>query len=228
MVSAAKQYLDALEIELPTVALNGSFVGMPDSCGEAIYHEPISSKSAEIILSDSWDSDATTIFVDCDRAFARKINATTEPALNSWIVNISELIDPQEIKGMEPTAILIAGHKDNISLINEDTDKRNLGDIEKFFFPSIRFQPMHYLEVRAKGTSKGKGLKMLASCLGVKKEDVFVIGDYLNDISMREFCGFFAAPSNALPEVKKVADYVSPFSNDESAVAEILSKFYQI
>ena len=87
---------------------------------------------------------------------------------------------------------------------------------------------MHYLEVRAKGTSKGKGLKMLASCLGVKKEDVFVIGDYLNDISMREFCGFFAAPSNALPEVKKVADYVSSFSNDESAVADILNKFYQI
>ena len=35
------------------------------------------------------------------------------------------------------------------------------------------------------------------------------IGDTMGDIAIRESVGFFACPSNADPELKRVADYVS-------------------
>ena len=83
---------------------------------------------------------------------------------------------------------------------------------------------MHYLEIRSRGTNKGKGLAMLAEELGYKRENIIAIGDYLNDISMRDTAGFFGAPANAHEEVVKIADYVSEFTNDETAVVDIIEK----
>jgi hydroxymethylpyrimidine pyrophosphatase-like HAD family hydrolase len=101
-----------------------------------------------------------------------------------------------------------------------------LVDIEHFMFPSIRYFLMHYIEYRARGTNKGRGLAMLRKSLGIPRESVLAIGDYLNDIPMAEESGIFAVPANALEEVRAVADYISPSSNDEGAVAEILEELY--
>jgi hydroxymethylpyrimidine pyrophosphatase-like HAD family hydrolase len=101
-----------------------------------------------------------------------------------------------------------------------------LVDIEHFMFPSIRYFSMHYIEYRARGTNKGRGLAMLRKSLGIPRESVLAIGDYLNDIPMAEESGIFAVPANALEEVRAVADYISPSSNDEGAVAEILEELY--
>ncbi|MEA1879271.1 MAG: HAD-IIB family hydrolase [Campylobacterota bacterium] len=52
--------------------------------------------------------------------------------------------------------------------------------------------------------------------------DVTVFGDSVNDIGMFELAGTSVAVSNALDEVKKMADIVLPHSNDEDAVARYL------
>ena len=57
----------------------------------------------------------------------------------------------------------------------------------------------------------------------IPMESAMAIGDAMNDLSMIEAVGFGCAPANALGEVKRRARYVSKFSNDEDAVADLVN-----
>lgn len=67
-----------------------------------------------------------------------------------------------------------------------------------------------YLNISLAGVDKGAALEMLLAQLGVTADHVAGIGDTVGDLPLREHVGFFACPSNAQPEIREVADYVSP------------------
>jgi len=226
MVSACEKYLRQLNIKLPTIALNGSFVGWPNARRKPIYSETISRESSHKIIEAAWNCNITLILVDCDRAFVRNITELTGPALETWIVNISPLKDILDIDGTKPSLILIAGDGGDVTALQQRTNSFGITDIAHYLFPSIRYFPMHYLEIRARNVDKGKGLTMLAEYLGIRNEEILAIGDYINDIPMSGVAGTFAAPANARENVRAVADYVSPLTNNDGAVAEILEKLY--
>ncbi len=69
---------------------------------------------------------------------------------------------------------------------------------------------------------KAHALKKVMEYLGRDTEDVTVFGDSVNDIGMFKLAGTSVAVSNALKEVKAVADIVLPHSNEEDAVARYL------
>ena len=80
-----------------------------------------------------------------------------------------------------------------------------------------------YVEVFAKGASKGNALSALASHLGIRKEEIACIGDGENDLSMFRAAGMKIAMDNAVPEVKEKADLVTA-SNNRDGVAEAVEK----
>ena len=51
-----------------------------------------------------------------------------------------------------------------------------------------------------------------------------VCGDSQNDMEMIKAAGFGVAMGNAMPEVKKAADYIT-LSNEEDGVAAAIEKF---
>lgn len=226
MVSASAEFIKKLEIDLPLVALNGAFIGWQNNCREPIYHAPILSEYSMAVSRASWNTECTLVHVNCDSALGRNITDLTRPALSSWIVNIDPLEDIAAIEKMETSTILIAGDEREITELNRRTSEILEGKALHYFFPSIRYYPMHYLEIRASGTSKGAGLMRLAKHLGIKPAEVLAIGDYLNDIEMAEMAGSFGAPANARDEIIEKADYVSPYTNNEAAVSDIIQKMY--
>ena len=50
-------------------------------------------------------------------------------------------------------------------------------------------------------------------------------GDEANDLSMIAWAGLGVAMQNAVPEVKEVAEVVTPMTNDEDAVAWAIRKY---
>ncbi len=58
----------------------------------------------------------------------------------------------------------------------------------------------------------------------VTDEEVCFIGDDLPDFEILSRVGFAAAPANAAPEIKKIADYVAKHSGGRGAVREIIEK----
>lgn len=59
-----------------------------------------------------------------------------------------------------------------------------------------------YLELMPSGVNKGAALKELCDQLSVERENLYVIGDYYNDLAMMKVAGHPIAVENAVPQVK--------------------------
>lgn len=99
-----------------------------------------------------------------------------------------------------------------IKLLNAHPQAKN--------FDFIRSEKTLY-EILPKGISKGSVLLKMAELLGIDVSKTVAIGDYDNDISMIQAAKLGIAVSNAVPELKKVADCIT-VSNDENAIARVI------
>ncbi len=108
--------------------------------------------------------------------------------------------------------------KDNAKILKQLKDAA-LPDCE--FTKSMDF----FVEALNPKYSKGTALEFLAEKYGIPIEKTIAIGDNLNDLSMIERAGLGVAVANADGDLKKRADYVSEYTNDEYAVADIIEKF---
>lgn len=81
-----------------------------------------------------------------------------------------------------------------------------------------------YLEFLPLNADKGTGLQILADNYGVRREEIAAVGDYLNDLTMLEWCGLSGAVANAHPTVKNIAK-VMVASNDDGGFAEFVNRF---
>jgi hydroxymethylpyrimidine pyrophosphatase-like HAD family hydrolase len=73
--------------------------------------------------------------------------------------------------------------------------------------------------------SKGTAVEFLAEYYGVPLEKTIAIGDQHNDLPMIEKAGLGIAVQNADESLKKAADCVCEFTNEESAVAKIIKRY---
>jgi len=64
---------------------------------------------------------------------------------------------------------------------------------------------------------------MLVEYIGIDPSDVVAFGDDINDLGMLKSAGTAVAVSNAIDEVKVVADHITE-SNDQDGVAKFLER----
>lgn len=81
-----------------------------------------------------------------------------------------------------------------------------------------------YIDIMKKGCSKKNAIHILADKLGIKQEEIIVMGDGGNDISMFECAGLKIAMENAEEYLKEKADFITT-SNNDSGVAKAIQKF---
>lgn len=60
------------------------------------------------------------------------------------------------------------------------------------------------------GVHKGSGLSWVLNRLGLNEKQVIVVGDGENDSDLFSVSGFRVAVANAVPELKSIADWVTP------------------
>jgi len=87
----------------------------------------------------------------------------------------------------------------------------------------IRTTP-YFLEFLKRGTSKFNALKVILKEIEVNLTQVVAFGDNENDLELMKKSGIGVAVSNASPEVKKVADFITE-SNDQNGVANFIQRF---
>lgn len=83
-----------------------------------------------------------------------------------------------------------------------------------------------YLEITPRDTDKAVALEMiLHQEYRFGMEAVMAFGDNHNDNELIRCAGFGVAVANATDTLKSLADYVSPFTNKEDAVAKAINQF---
>lgn len=87
------------------------------------------------------------------------------------------------------------------------------------------FDNVQWLEAFQKGVQKYKGVYKISQIENIDNKDVIAFGDGLNDVDMLEKCGVGVAMKNALPDVKKKADFITDKNNWEDGIIEFLGKY---
>ena len=82
------------------------------------------------------------------------------------------------------------------------------------------------VSIQPDSTHKGSGVLDAAEMLGIDASEVMVFGDWLNDLPMFGVGAIGVAMSNAMPEVLKVADYVTDRTCEEDGIADFLERNY--
>ena len=147
-----------------------------------------------------------------------------DKALRVFIVDSGErLTDPGRIKYWKISKILVLG----ITPKKAEYLYRKLSINPNVFVTksvSGRGEESESIHVTNLMATKKVALEKLLEILDISRDEAIGIGDSYNDLSFLEICGLKVAVGNAVPEVKDIADYVSP-PYWEDGVGDVIDKY---
>lgn len=188
-------------------------------------------KTGQIVYDRMLDVDRLKFLVD--KAFEKncdiltyqnnKVLTNTANPYAAWEANAlkTNLFIKEDIKSeilKKAPKVIILNEPDRAKVVKEILESE-IGDTYE-----VAMSKPFFIEVNDKGISKGKALEVLCEELNISKDEVFAIGDGLNDVSMIEFAGVGVAMGNANQLLKLKADFVTKI-NDEEGFSYAINKF---
>lgn len=90
---------------------------------------------------------------------------------------------------------------------------------------------IHYLGIEdyyPKSPDKIADFEHFKSKHGLKNEEILMMGDDIPDREVIQLCAIGACPPNAVPEIKAVADYISPVPGGKGAVRDVIEQVMKV
>ncbi|MEB0076158.1 HAD family hydrolase [Pseudomonas sp. CCI3.2] len=214
---AMRQQIEALGIDLPTVAFNGGLITHPDGRVLSAHRIPRAAASASLAMFTGQDC-SVWVFAD-DQWLLRDLNGALVDHERKTLG-----YDPIVVSSFEP-------YLDRIDkIVAASANHQLLKDLEAQLNPQIdglalasRSQS-YYLDVNAVEANKGNALVTLAEFLGVPLSQTAAIGDGSNDVAMFHVAGLSIAMGQGDESVRSQADYVTG-SNLEDGVATAIRRY---
>lgn len=205
----------SLREKLYILALNGSIVVDPNN--HILFQSSLEAEDIEKLYNYSMKVNGTVCVLDSYNYYHLSEEVTD---LMKYDVSLNKMellpINFDEVYGkIDVTKFLLFIDPDRIGYIRENLPE------ELHLKYSIVFSQPYLIEFLPKNVDKASSLLKLTDYLSVSKENIIVIGDGLNDISMLKIASVAIAMGNAVPEVKKIADYIT-LTNDENGVKHAL------
>lgn len=213
------QFIEAMDIHEDDeyfISFNGARIDTVN--GDNVFIKPIKGDLMKDLIDIGYEFDITTqlyydqhLVVEQEDDYSRIYQERTN--MNVRVV--------KEIKDLPYTMKVLYHNNDRTLLAKiKKTVEERYGESVNCFY-SKKF----YLEVLHKDVNKGLTVKWMADHLGVVQENVIVVGDGFNDVSMIEYAGIGCAVANAPDGVKEIADFITDNDNNHDAVAEVIYKF---
>jgi len=230
MTANIRPFYDALGIDGPTIAYNGALARDSQAAGgEIIIETPLAARYADQLISYTQREHFHLNYYLEERLYARD-----DPELRRFADFYSRqtgaifrfVPDLDRFRGRQPTkCILITDPTDPAR-----PDPRHRDELYELWqarwgseVTVMKTNP-EYLEFYHRRASKGNALAAIARHLSIPQSLTLAFGDNHNDIPMLQWAGCGVAVANARPEVKAAADWVSPLTNNESALADALAR----
>lgn len=218
-----QNYINDLGIDIPVIALDGTYIIDPVN-KKIIVQYLLNYKHVQraLKLSEKYSLNVAL----CD---SETIYYTKENSLIKFIINKCNA-DYKLVESYEPFL-----HKTYEIILISAVGEQLRNALKKMIFPytfgihtsfyKSRSNGENYLaEIRKMGVDKGKALVILCEYLKIKIDETAVIGDWYNDISLFRTKAFKVAMTNAIPEIKKLANMITEKDNNEYGVNEFLYK----
>ncbi|MBT0562569.1 KdsC family phosphatase [Riemerella anatipestifer] len=105
-----------------------------------------------------------------------------------------------------------------------------IGIITGGYDPMVKHR-LHYLGIvdyYPKSSKKIIDYEDFKSKHNLKDEEILTMGDDLPDIEMMKASALSTCPPNAVPEVKAIADYISPIYGGKGAVRDVIEQVLKV
>lgn len=215
--TSATKYANLLRVNLPVVALDGTLVRTFD---RILHKVPLVSHDVLIIKESLRFANKPVFVVFYNQNDALVPYATRRDVdLSRWDAKPLYL-SWEELISKEPLRCFIVADHDVLTNIKNylATVTKNL---QIDIFPSEVYG-YYYLDIKPREANKGVGLRVLREYLGLDPAQTIAIGDNYNDLEMFEEAGVRIALANAVPELKRLADFVTKNDNTKGGIVEAL------
>ncbi len=216
---AARRFAESLGSDLPIVACNGALV--EDSDGKIIFTIPMSKKAIVDVINAVRMIPGFSLHFFTPRGI---LALRMSEVLRFYMEYIK--VEVKIVKKLDE----IFKERDIIKLLILSETPR-LVDMYLPFLKSYLNGKVYitrsfptYVEVVDPKANKGVALERLLSYLGYSLDDVMAFGDSENDVEVFKRVGFSVAVANAVPALRKYADYIS-FNSFGDGVVEALRLF---
>jgi len=226
LLSAITHHADKLGIKIPLITLDGTMINRYP--GEPSIFEaylPIKYVKRAINLADKF---LLNVALCHDSAiYYTEENSVLPKVLNKFGATFKEVSSYENYLNETLEVVICGDSKERVKYVTNKMSFPYTFGVRNSFYKSRQYGGTYYLELRKMGISKADGMKLLQKHLKIKMKETAVIGDWYNDKSLFETDAVKIAVANAVPEIKKMADFVTNRTNNENGVAEFLSMLYK-
>ncbi len=191
------------------VLINGQFVVLNK---EVIYKKPLNKKFINEFINECNSLDIDYGFVTNDETFISSNSPKVNKAFADFKMNVPRLITEKDL------------HKDIFQGLLFDKTSLNYFSQKFKSYVKLIGWISNGADIIDKDASKAIGMAKICGKLGIKRENVYAIGDSNNDIEMIEYANVGIAMGNAKESLKEVADYVAD-DISEDGLAKALKEF---
>lgn len=212
------QFFEKVQDKMGFVPENGAWATL---CGEELYQNPISGQTLENLINICQKLEHIGIAI-CGKYKAYTNTQNTEmyhemarhyPAL-SRISDLKTINEPifkitiyDQLQPQNNSLLKLHSFSEEVKIVRS-------GD--------------KWLDITNISANKGVAVEQIQQKLSISKEETMAFGDYFNDIEMLKIAHFSYAMKNAQPEVKKVANFITEYSNNELGVLKTIAKMLNI
>lgn len=222
----SQELLKKIDINAPMILLDGTVIITPDR--KLIDLKTINKELGDAIVDvgTQFDIDPFIIGVkdkELNESFLypRKLNEYQRDVLKGYKDDPRMQFNPENRTMEQNLKIVYFGYEEQLRPLYEEILKVFGPNIEAKLSPE-KYGGGYFLTLLHPEGDKAHAMQKVMEYLGRGHEEITVFGDSVNDLGMFKLAGTSVAVSNALDEVKAVADLVLPHSNDEDAVAKYL------
>lgn len=219
--SAIIMHAETLGLESPLISLDGSYI-KDSKNGSIIFESYIPEKYVERAEKMADRFLLKIALCQGDAIYYTEENALIPQLLEKYGARFEEVSSYSEVPTNTLEIVITGDYKDSVKHVEDKMTFPYSWGLSTQFYKSHSHSGIYYLEIRKKGVSKGTGLKRLCRHLGIKKTETAVLGDWYNDRSLFKTKALKIAVANAVPEIKRMADFITTRTNNEDATAEFL------
>lgn len=218
LYSFAKLISKEVGNDFPIISCNGAFIKDPKT-NENIFNSSIDPEISVEISKRLEKYDIVYHFYNEDTVFSNKMERNAK-AFHDKFRN--ETKKPIQVVLSDNLKLQIphAGFVNKFILFTPDSGvkRKIIQELSHVKDIDITQSGDDNIEIMAKGISKGFGIKKLREKMGLLKEEIMVLGDQYNDLSMFSEALYSVAMDNAAEELKKKA-FFTTLSNTQSGFA---------
>ncbi len=222
-------FLDKLHLDAPMILLDGTMIVTPKK--KLVEIKTLNKAQADAIIAEGAKYDiypfiiALKDIVTLEESFLfpTTLNAYQHGVLENYR-NDPRMVACKNIHAIEMNLKLVYfGSHETLTPLAIHLEQTFGKELEYKLSPE-NYSDGWFLTILHPEGDKAHALTKVMEYLEQECKDVTVFGDSVNDIEMFKVAGTSVAVSNALDEVKAVADVVLPYSNDEDGVARYLKE----